>query len=165
MPKSTIAGAITAITLQMITMMASPVLLMQADDAFAAPSIGDPNLKIEVVAEGLVQPTTMTFLGPDDILVLKKTDGTVRRILNGAMLSDPVLDVKVAHKYERGMLGIDVLLKKQEQQGNGSIDNTSSTNRTYVFLYYTEIATETSDICPRSDLLCSWEWYITQSRL
>jgi aldose sugar dehydrogenase len=41
------------------------------------PIINDPNLKVEQVVEGLELPTTMAFLGPDDILVLEKDKGTV----------------------------------------------------------------------------------------
>ena len=47
----------------------------------------------------------MAFLGPDDILVLDMNKGTVNRIVNGTMLKDPSLDVKVAAKSEKGMLG------------------------------------------------------------
>jgi aldose sugar dehydrogenase len=95
----------------------------------------DTNLKIEVVAEELEKPTSMAFLAPDDILVLAKEDGTVNRIVNGTIQPQPLLDVDVANKSERGMLGIAV--SKHE---NGS---------TYVFLYYTEANTEGSDICPK----------------
>ena len=48
----------------------------------------------------------MTFLGPNDILILNKNNGTVYRILNGTILKDPLLDVKVADQRERGLLGI-----------------------------------------------------------
>jgi glucose/arabinose dehydrogenase len=107
--------------------------------AEAVASIRQPDLKVQVVAEELMFPTTMAFLGPDDILVLEKNNGTVQRILNGTMLSEPVLDVNVANKYERGILGIDI--SKQEK---GSTNTT-----TYVFLYYTEIDIEGSDVCPK----------------
>ena len=99
--------------------------------------IHDPNLKVETVAQGLIYPTTMDFLGPDDILVLEKNNGIVKRITNGTVLSDPVLDVNVANKFERGMLGIAVA---DQEWINGS---------TYVFLYYTETDIEGSDICPK----------------
>jgi glucose/arabinose dehydrogenase len=112
--------------------------LFPRPDVEAIESIRPPELDIEVVAEGLEFPTTMDFLGPDDILVLEKNNGTVQRILNGTMLADPVLDVNVANKYERGMLGIAVLSREQLQE-NGS---------TYVFLYFTELDIEGSDICP-----------------
>jgi len=99
------------------------------------PSIKDSNLKVELVSsEGLELPTSMAFLGQDDILVLEKDKGTVQRIIDGKMLAEPLLDVNVANKSERGMLGIAV--SKHE---NGP---------TYVFLYYTESQLEGSDICP-----------------
>src|SRR5919199_32651 len=71
-------------------------------------NIDDPNLKYEVVASGLKSPTTMTFLGPNDILVNEKLNGTVQRIIDGKIQPQPVLDVSVANKNERGMLGIAV---------------------------------------------------------
>jgi glucose/arabinose dehydrogenase len=70
-------------------------------------------------------PTTMAFVGPDDILVLEKNKGTVQRIVNGQMLAAPLLQVNVSSEVERGMLGIAV--SKDNQTG---IPN--------VFLYFTE---------------------------
>ena len=64
----------------------------------------------------------MAFLGPDDILVLDKNKGTVNRIVNGTMLKEPLLDVNVATRSERGMLGIAVAPKHENN------------NPTYVFL-------------------------------
>lgn len=52
----------------------------------AQPMTKDPNLKVELFAQGLRSPTSMAFLGPDDILVLEKDDGTVQRIVNGKSL-------------------------------------------------------------------------------
>jgi hypothetical protein len=48
----------------------------------------------------------MAFLDKNNILVLEKNDGTVRRISNGVLLDEPVLDMNVANEDERGMLGI-----------------------------------------------------------
>src|ERR687892_113693 len=89
------------------------------------PSIKDPVLKVETVATGLALPTTMAFIGPNDILVLEKSKGTVQRIVNGQMLAEPILRVNVSSEVERGMLGIAT-----------SEDNQTGT--TNVFLYYTE---------------------------
>ncbi len=89
------------------------------------PTMKDPNLKVETVATGLALPTTMAFIGPNDILVLEKSKGTVQRIVNGQMLAEPLLQVNVSSEVERGMLGIAT--SKDNQTG--------STN---VFLYYTE---------------------------
>ncbi len=89
------------------------------------PAVIDPDLKIETVTKGLTLPTTMAFVGPDDILVLEKNKGTVQRIVNGQMLAAPLLQVNVSSEVERGMLGIAV-----------SKDN--QTGKPNVFLYFTE---------------------------
>src|SRR5919106_4898515 len=109
-----------------------PVLSYSTDDGMPS-IIGDPALQVEEVVRGLDLPTTMAFLGPDDILVLEKDKGTVQRIVNGKMLPEPLLDVNVATSVERCMCGIAV-----------SQINTGST---YVFLYYTEAElTDSEDI-------------------
>jgi glucose/arabinose dehydrogenase len=100
------------------------------------PTVNDPNLKVEKVFEGLRFPTKMAFLGPNDILVLEKDNGTVQRIVNGKMLPEPLLDVNVANKYERGMLGIAVAKNNNndqqqqhlQEQGNDDADIGSSSN-------------------------------------
>jgi aldose sugar dehydrogenase len=91
------------------------------------PLLRDPNLKASTVFRGIKFPSSMAFLGPDDILVLEKNEGTVKRIVNGVMLADPLLKVNVSTEGERGMLGITVT------KGNKSIGKP-----VYVFLYYTE---------------------------
>jgi glucose/arabinose dehydrogenase len=98
------------------------------------PTIVDPNsnLAIEKYAGGLEFPSSMAFLGPDDILVLEKNSGQVKRIVNSTVLEEPVLDVSVATKDERGLLGIAV-----------SKDNQN--NATFVFLYYTESSRDGDD--------------------
>jgi glucose/arabinose dehydrogenase len=88
------------------------------------PFVADPNLKVEVVAEGLDTPTTMAFLGPNNFLVLEKDKGTVLRMINGIISDKPLLDVNVANSVERGMCGIAV---------------SKNASTTFVFLYYTEI--------------------------
>jgi glucose/arabinose dehydrogenase len=93
------------------------------------PKIFDIDLKAEVVFRGLDFPTSMAFLGPNDILVLEKNKGTVQRIVNGEMLPAPLLDVNVSKRSERGMLGIDA--EKIEDKVNRS----AASN---VFLYFTE---------------------------
>ena len=61
---------------------------------------------IQELYRGLESPSSMAFLAPNDILVLEKNNGTVRRIVNGQLLEKPLLDVNVANKVERGMVGI-----------------------------------------------------------
>lgn len=94
----------------------------------SGPTVHDSNLKVEVISRGLEFPTTMAFLGPNDILVLEKNEGTVKRIVNGQILDKPLLDVNVATSIERGMLGIAVAKN----------ENDDINKPPYVFLYFTE---------------------------
>src|SRR5687768_3319877 len=93
------------------------------------PTVNDPNLRIETVFKGINFPSNMAFIGNDDILVLEKDTGKVRRIINGSMLDQPLLDVHVGNKNERGLLGIAIAKQKHE---NTSLPSSN------VFLYYTE---------------------------
>jgi glucose/arabinose dehydrogenase len=93
-------------------------------DEPSTPEVSDSNFHIEEVATGLELPTTMAFLGPDDILVLEKEKGTVQRIIDGQIQPEPLLDVNVAGAVERCMCGIAI--------------STDTPGHTYVFLYYTE---------------------------
>jgi glucose/arabinose dehydrogenase len=113
------------------------------NSAFAAPSIKDTNLQINTVATGLSKPTSMAFLGPNDILVLEKDTGLVKRIKNGVILSAPLLDVNVATSSERGMLGIDV-----KRRG-------SSTTQFDVYLYYTLASNGGDAHCQQIVQICS----------
>jgi glucose/arabinose dehydrogenase len=98
---------------------------LHAPIAVAQPSVVPP-LQLNTLVTGLSLPTTMDFVAPDDILVLQKDDGKVRRVLNGTLLPGDVLDVAVNATSERGMLGIAV--------------NTESPPK--VFLYFTEAASD-----------------------
>src|SRR6185503_11025743 len=93
----------------------------------AAQVVNDPGLQVETVATGLNQPTSMAFIGPDDILVLQKANGQVRRIVGGILQPGFVLDVAVHSVSERGLLGI-------------AVDPDFVLNR-QVYLYYTESST------------------------
>ena len=98
----------------------------------SGPTINDPNLKAQLVFPPSTKgSTSMAFLGPNDILVLEKNSGKVNRIIDGKMLPKPVLDVAVANKIERGLLGIAVA------------PSLSSDGKKYVFLYYTQAGGKT----------------------
>jgi aldose sugar dehydrogenase len=103
------------------------------------PIVKDKHLVVELVVEGLKLPTAMDFLGPGDILVLEKDNGTVRRVINGTLLPHPILDVGVATERERGMLGIAVAKKTE-----------IGLPQTRVFIYYTQSETSEDglDDCP-----------------
>ena len=94
-----------------------------------SPDVNDPNLRVEEVFDGLELPTSMAFLGENDILVTEKDSGRVQRIIDGEMQDDPVIDVQVANNDERGLLGIDI----SNTNGTGTANNEQ-----HVFLYFTE---------------------------
>ena len=50
---------------------------------YSYPKVLDSDLKVERVTSGIKFPTHMAFLGQDDILVLEKNDGAVKRVTNG----------------------------------------------------------------------------------
>ena len=87
--------------------------------------VNDSSLKIQIVAQGLEFPTTMAFNGPNDILVLEKEKGSVRRIVDGNLISKPLLKFDVKIPSETCMCGIAV--------------SKNDPARTYVYLYLTEI--------------------------
>jgi glucose/arabinose dehydrogenase len=119
------------------------------------PTLIDPNLKIEVVFKGLV-PTSMAFLGPNDLLVLEKNKGRIERIVDGKIMNQPLLHVKVATEVEHGMLGIAVAgvnnggtiatttsstSEKSNDKDNGNGDDRTSDQEqssASAFLYYTQ---------------------------
>jgi aldose sugar dehydrogenase len=95
--------------------------------ALAAPTLRDPNLSVTEITSGLSAPTTMAFIGSDDILVLQKDDGRVRRVISGVLQPSAVLDVAVDNASERGMLGIAV--------------HPNFPTTPFIYLYYTESST------------------------
>jgi aldose sugar dehydrogenase len=64
-----------------------------------------PRLAVRTVVTGLVTPTTLAFIGSDDLLVLEKNTGRVMRVTGGT-IQGPVLDLAVNFASERGLLGI-----------------------------------------------------------
>jgi aldose sugar dehydrogenase len=105
---------------QAVTFPSQPLTLQSP----LGPTLNDLHLKAVVVYRGIKFPTTMAFLGPNDILALEKNEGVVQRIMNGTMLPHPLLRVNVANEAERGLLGIAVAKH--------------NATTTYVFLYYTQ---------------------------
>ena len=92
----------------------------------AQPLISDTSLSVEAAVKGLSSPTSMAFLGENNILVLEK-EGNVRLIADGILQEQPLLQVPVSIEGERGLLGVAV--------SNGRSGGPSDMN---VFLYYTE---------------------------
>jgi aldose sugar dehydrogenase len=112
--------ALTASVLSM-TLVDSPASA-QPD----GPTVVDPKLAVRMVTGGLVAPTTMAFIGADDLLVLEKATGRVQRVAGGAVTST-VLDLAVNSGSERGLLGIALHPNFPSNPG--------------VYLYWTESST------------------------
>jgi glucose/arabinose dehydrogenase len=104
-------------------------------DPFSIPAdeepgaVHDPNLEEEEIVAGLDHPTAMAFVGnsSDDIIVIEKDNGTVRRVIEGVIQPEPLLDLAVANNNvtnERGLLGLAIAQQNE--------------TTTYVFLYLTE---------------------------
>ncbi|MBA3515497.1 MAG: PQQ-dependent sugar dehydrogenase [Pyrinomonadaceae bacterium] len=87
------------------------------------PVVLDANLDVRTIVTGLTEPTTMAFLAANDFLVLEKSTGRVRRVLDGSLLPNPVIDLAVNFGSERGLLGI-------------ALHPDFSTNN-FVYLYWT----------------------------
>ena len=79
--------------------------LVFAAAAQAAPTVVDPDLGVRTAASGLVTPTSIAFLGTNDMLVLEKQTGRVQRVVNGTVAGTAV-DLAVNNASERGLLGI-----------------------------------------------------------
>lgn len=88
------------------------------------PTINDDSLTVEKVTSDLKFPTSMTFVGNNDMLVTEKNTGRVIRVLDGQVQDNPLLDLPVATKIERGLLGI--------------VASKHLDGKTFVFLSYTE---------------------------
>lgn len=92
------------------------------------PSLVDPNLRVRTVIEGLDQPISMAFLGPNDFFVLEKATGKVQHVV-GETIVGTALDLAVNNGSERGLLGI-------------ALHPNFATNG-QVYLYWTESTTGT----------------------
>lgn len=69
------------------------------------PEMLDPALRVRTVVSGLSLPIGVAFLGPNDLLVLEKDTGQIKRVIDG-MVTGTVLDLGVNRSSERGLLGI-----------------------------------------------------------
>jgi glucose/arabinose dehydrogenase len=108
------------------TTFATGVLLgLFAAGALEAQTVDVPALRVELVAQLPSFSTGLTFIGPDDMLVLQKGNGRVLRV-TGGVVQALVLDVNVESSGERGLLGIT---KDPDFRHNG-----------FIYLYYTEAA-------------------------
>ena len=94
--------------------------------------INDPKLKAELIVSGLEFPTSIAFLDKNDFLIIEKETGLVKRVTDGKIL-EPLLQLTVSGKDERGLLGIDI--DKKQYPGFEVI---------YVYLSYVECESKES---------------------
>jgi glucose/arabinose dehydrogenase len=97
----------------------------QSNPSVVEPSLSDSSLRIEEVAKVFDFPTSLAFLGKDDIILLQKDSGNVIRLLDGNV-SHQLLHTDVSFRDERGLLGLAV-----------SGDERTDAKNTSIFLYYT----------------------------
>jgi len=97
--------------------------LMPSNTLHAEPVTTNAHFTAERIFTGHFEPSSMTFLAPNDMLVLDRDAGKVYRVTNGDT-SGPILDVNVGTNGYRGLLGVAATDNKKE-----SIN---------VFLYFTE---------------------------
>ncbi len=97
--------------------------LMPNKSTNAEPIMTNNHFTIERIFAANFEPSTMTFLDRDDILILDRDEGKVYRVTHGIQ-SGPVLDVKVGTDGYRGLLGVVATVNEKK-----SIN---------VFLYFTE---------------------------
>ncbi len=110
--------------LTLLAVLGALVLPQTAVAQTGPPEVLDPELAVRTVTLGLSQPTGMAFIGENDILVNQKANGQVRRVINGVLQPDPVLDLAVNSNSERGLLGM-------------ALDRRFRVNG-WVYLYWTE---------------------------
>ena len=102
------------------------VLFLGAPAGVHAQSVFDPALGVRTAASGLSQPISIAFIGPNDMFVLEKASGQVKRVVDGTV-TGTVLDLSVNSGSERGLLGIAL---HPNFAANG-----------FVYLYWTQSST------------------------
>lgn len=98
-------GSIIFILLLVVTIGLEPFVDKVSRAQGAGPTMLVPNLAVRPVVTDLITPITMAFIGANDLLVLEKNTGKVKRVVNGAVHST-ALDLGVNFASERGLLGI-----------------------------------------------------------
>ncbi|HET9344828.1 MAG TPA: PQQ-dependent sugar dehydrogenase [Candidatus Limnocylindrales bacterium] len=80
----------------------APLAPVAAQDG---PHVVDANLQVDTAVSGLALPTSIAFLGADDLLVLEKDTGRVLHVVDGTV-AGTAIDLAVNNFSERGLLGI-----------------------------------------------------------
>jgi glucose/arabinose dehydrogenase len=83
----------------------SIALPVSAARAQTPPTMLDESLDVRAAVQGLTGPTSIAFMGPNDLLVLEKATGRVKHVVAG-VTTGIALDLAVNSASERGLLGI-----------------------------------------------------------
>jgi aldose sugar dehydrogenase len=98
-------GSLVALVLGGVLLALPSFSLPRVEAQAPGPTMLTPNLAVRAAVTGLATPTSMAFLGANDLFVLEKETGRVQRVVNGVIHST-VLDLPVNFGSERGLLGI-----------------------------------------------------------
>ncbi|MGH9974948.1 MAG: PQQ-dependent sugar dehydrogenase [Nitrososphaeraceae archaeon] len=78
------------------------------------------NIMVDLFVAGLSHPTSMAFIDDATILALEKDTGSIRKITDGILEKEPVLQLNVDSTAERGLLGIAVLREEMRESRDGT---------------------------------------------
>ena len=96
-------------------------------------NVNNTNLHVREIASDLEFPVALGFLGPKDVIVLERMSGLVKRVVDGKILEEPLLNIS-DYKFGSCMCGVDVVR-------NG--------DKTYVFIYMAELQAQNGKISER----------------
>ena len=111
------------------------------NNLFGEPVVEAPDFKLEKIVDGLSRPTGISFLGPEDFLIIEEDTGKVKRVIDGE-ISQTISDLDVSTDDSRGLIGID---------------SVNYGNRTFVFLYFTESSSSDDKGQPLGNRLYRYE--------
>jgi glucose/arabinose dehydrogenase len=111
------------------------------NNLFGEPVVEAPDFKLEKIVDGLSRPTGISFLGPEDFLIIEEDTGKVKRVIDGE-ISQTISDLDVSTDDSRGLIGID---------------SVNYRNRTFVFLYFTESSSSDDKGQPLGNRLYRYE--------
>ncbi|MGH9953849.1 MAG: hypothetical protein ACRD5J_19715, partial [Nitrososphaeraceae archaeon] len=156
--------AITIISLGMVSSF--PYLpFSNADQLPSLTKDHRANIMVDLFAEGLSHPTSMAFVDNATLLVLEKDTGIIRKITDGILEKEPVLQLNVDSIAERGLLGMAVLREdKRESRDDTStiLESEYGSSRASLTSNTTSPSSSSSSSSISSNCNCSIFVYFTQ---
>jgi glucose/arabinose dehydrogenase len=99
-------------------------------------------LKTEIIAEGLIFPSALTFAPDGRLFFAEVKKGDLRIVQDGALLPNPAASIAVARGSEHGLVGL-------------ALDPDFARNH-YVYTYYTQVQKGSDAGKPRRNRLTRW---------